>query len=130
MITGGRKGIQSCLTWASDLTIKIELNEETETEREEMLAEMGEKIRIKGEGYIATMESERIDQVLTRPGSIRDHRGRLSQWPCDEVGGSWLGVGWGGTVAARAAGVGRWLVDYDSVSCLLAQPSASQPFPS
>ena len=55
MITGGRKGIQSCLTWASDLTIKIE---ETETETEERLAEMGERIRIKGEGCIATMESE------------------------------------------------------------------------
>lgn len=77
MITGDRKGIQSCLTWASDLTIKIELTEETEMEAK--LAEMGEAKRRSGKEYIATEESGRIDQVLTRPGSIRDHKRRLSQ---------------------------------------------------
>ena len=60
----------------------IELKEETETETEE-LARIGEKKRREGEGHIAPIESGRIDQVLTRPGSIRNHKSQLSQWPCD-----------------------------------------------
>ena len=81
MITGGRIGIQRCLTCASDLTIKIEVKEaETETERE-MEAKrtaMGDTEGIYWEEYIAP-ELKGIDQVLTRPGSIRGHKSRLSQ---------------------------------------------------
>lgn len=69
MITGW-KGIQRCLTWASDLTIKIDSKEaETETEMEAASgAAMGGTEGIYRDGDIAR-DLKRIDKVLVNPSS-------------------------------------------------------------
>lgn len=73
MITGGGPVLQRLLTCASDLTIMI-VWKEKKAEENELEADTENK-RDGGMEYIASGGSQRIDQVLTRPGSIRGHKG-------------------------------------------------------
>ena len=73
MITGGGPVLQRLLTCASDLTIMI-VWKEKKKEAKDTETVAGNK-RDGVMEYIASVGSQRIDQVLTRPGSIRGHKG-------------------------------------------------------